>query len=146
MKFTLDASEFSRDVAEKLKEYAPQITEVMATGQVANNQKRLDQGIGLDDRPMPLYSTAYAAERAARGERTDVRNLVQTGRMRGAMAVQETRRTQGGAVSVIGFTDARARQLAFFNQQRTPFFGVSDADADIVAAIGQQELAKLTEG
>lgn len=146
MNFTLDASEFSDDVQEKLKTYAPQITEVMAAAQVANNQARLDQGLGLDDRPMPLYSPDYAEARQARGERVDVRNLVQTGRMRGAMAVQETRRTLNGAVSVIGFTDARARQLAFYNQQRTPFFGVSDADADIVAAIGQQELAKLTEG
>jgi len=146
MKFSYDVSEFVEDLEEFMKEAAPQVTEVMATSQVANNQARLDQGLGLDDRPMPLYSPAYAEARQARGERVDVRNLVQTGRMRGAMAVQDTQRTETGAVTNIGFTDARARELAFYNQQRTPFFGVSDADGKVLEAVGQKAMEKLTEG
>lgn len=146
MKFTYDVSEFVEDLEEFMKESAPVVTEVMATSQVANNQARLDQGLGLDDRPMPLYSPDYAEARQARGERVDVRNLVQTGRMRGAMAVQDTQRTETGAVTNIGFTDARARQLAFYNQQRTAFFGVSEADAKVLEAVGQKAMEKLTEG
>jgi len=137
---------FADSVEEKLKEISPILAEVMGNAQVANNQLRLDNGIGVDDKKMKLYSRQYALERESRGERIDVRNLVQTGRMRGGMALQKVERTSTGAVATIGFSDARARELAFYNQQRTPFFGISPSDATSLDAVGQAEAKRLLEG
>ena len=145
-KFVFDTIAFANSVEEKLKQISPILAEVMGNAQVANNQLRLDNGIGVDDKKMKLYSRQYALEREARGERIDVRNLVQTGRMRGGMALQKVERTSTGAVATIGFTDARARELAFYNQQRTPFFGISPSDATSLDAIGQAEAKRLLEG
>jgi len=66
--------------------------------------------------------------------------------MRGGMALQKVERTSTGAVATIGFTDARARELAFYNQQRTPFFGISPSDATTLDAVGQAEAKRLLEG
>jgi hypothetical protein len=145
-KFVFDTIAFANSVEEKLKQISPILAEVMGNAQVANNQLRLDNGIGVDDKKMKLYSRQYALEREARGERIDVRNLVQTGRMRGGMALQKVERTSTGAVATIGFTDARARELAFYNQQRTPFFGISPSDATSLDAVGQAEAKRLLEG
>ena len=145
-KFVFDTIAFANSVEEKLKQISPILAEVMGNAQVANNQLRLDNGIGVDDKKMKLYSRQYALEREARGERIDVRNLVQTGRMRGGMALHKVERTSTGAVATIGFTDARARELAFYNQQRTPFFGISPSDATSLDAIGQAEAKRLLEG
>ena len=145
-KFVFDTIAFANSVEEKLKQISPILAEVMGNAQVANNQLRLDNGIGVDDKKMKLYSRQYALEREARGERIDVRNLVQTGRMRGGMALQKVEKTSTGAVATIGFTDARARELAFYNQQRTPFFGISPSDATSLDAIGQAEAKRLLEG
>jgi len=145
-KFVFDTIAFANSVEEKLKQISPILAEVMGNAQVANNQLRLDNGIGVDDKKMKLYSRQYALEREARGERIDVRNLVQTGRMRGGMALQKVERTSTGAVATIGFSDARARELAFYNQQRTPFFGISPSDATSLDAIGQAEAKRLLEG
>jgi hypothetical protein len=145
-KFVFDTIAFANSVEEKLKQISPILAEVMGNAQVANNQLRLDNGIGVDDKKMKLYSRQYALEREARGERIDVRNLVQTGRMRGGMALQKVERTSTGAVATIGFTDARARELAFYNQQRTPFFGISPSDATTLDAVGQAEAKRLLEG
>ena len=145
-KFVFDTTAFVESVEEKLKQISPILAEVMGNAQVANNQLRLDNGIGVDDKKMKLYSRQYALEREARGERIDVRNLVQTGRMRGGMALQKVERTSTGAVATIGFTDARARELAFYNQQRTPFFGISPSDATTLDAVGQAEAKRLLEG
>ena len=145
-KFVFDTIAFANSVEEKLKQISPILAEVMGNAQVANNQLRLDNGIGVDDKKMKLYSRQYALEREARGERIDVRNLVQTGRMRGGMALQKVERTSAGAVGTIGFSDARARELAFYNQQRTPFFGISPSDATSLDAVGQAEAKRLLEG
>lgn len=145
-KFVFDTTAFVESVEEKLKQISPILAEVMGNAQVANNQLRLDNGIGVDDKKMKLYSRQYALEREARGERIDVRNLVQTGRMRGGMALQKVERTSTGAVATIGFSDARARELAFYNQQRTPFFGISPSDATSLDAVGQAEAKRLLEG
>ena len=145
-KFTFDTSKFTEEVLQKFNESSVPLAEILGNAQVANNQLRMDEGVGLDDKPMPLYSKDYAEKRKERGERTDVRNLVQTGRMRGAMAVQKTEKTDTGAVSEVGFTDARARELAFYNQQRTPFFGISEEDGKKLSALGQIELTRLIEG
>ena len=145
-KFVFDTIAFANSVEEKLKQISPILAEVMGNAQVANNQLRLDNGIGVDDKKMKLYSRQYALEREARGERIDVRNLVQTGRMRGGMALQKVERTSTGAVATIGFTDARARELAFYNQQRTAFFGISPSDATWLDAVGQAEAKRLLEG
>ena len=145
-KFVFDTTSFANSVEQKLKEISPILAEVMGNAQVANNQLRLDNGIGVDDKKMKLYSRQYALERESRGERIDVRNLVQTGRMRGGMALQKVEKTSTGAVATIGFSDARARELAFYNQQRTPFFGISPSDATSLDAVGQAEAKRLLEG
>jgi hypothetical protein len=109
-KFVFDTIAFANSVEEKLKQISPILAEVMGNAQVANNQLRLDNGIGVDDKKMKLYSRQYALEREARGERIDVRNLVH------------------------------------YNQQRTPFFGISPSDATSLDAVGQAEAKRLLEG
>ena len=146
MKFEYDTDAFTEDALEKLAEVSPILAEVLGNAQVANNQLRLDNGVGLEDKKMKAYSPEYAEQRQARGERIDVRNLVQTGRMRGAMALQGVEKTATGAIATVGFSDARARMLAFYNQQRTPFFGVSGEDATKLNEIGQAETKRLIEG
>jgi len=144
--FKFDMDDFTEEVLEKFSEVSQPLAEILGNAQVANNQMRLDNGVGLDDKPMKPYSEDYAKQRQDRGERTDVRNLVQSGRMRGAMAVQKVEKTDTGAVSEVGFTDARARELAFYNQERTPFFGISDEDGKKLSELGQVELTRLIEG
>lgn len=146
MRFEYNTDAFTDDVIEKLAEISPDLAQSLGNAQVANNQLRLDNGMGLDDKKMKPYSPEYAEKRRERGERTDVRNLVQSGRMRGAMAMQGVEKTATGAIATIGFSDARARLLAFYNQQRTPFFGVSDEDATKLNEIGQAETKRLIEG
>ena len=62
-KFVFDTTAFANSVEEKLKEISPILAEVMGNAQVANNQLRLDNGIGVDDKKMKLYSRQYALER-----------------------------------------------------------------------------------
>ncbi len=144
--FEFDTSKFTEEVIAKFSEIAQPLAEILGNAQVASNQKRLDEGVGLDDKPMKLYSKKYADQRQERGERVDVRNLTQTGRMRGALAVQSVEKTETGAIAELGFTDARARELAFYNQKRTPFFGVSEEDGKKLSELGQIELTRLIEG
>lgn len=143
MKFDFDVDAFANQATEKLVEIAPLLVEILGNNQVANNQLRLDNGIGLDDKKMKLYSKSYEQQRKEKGERVDVRNLVQTGRMRGALALQKVEETSTGATAIIGFSDARARELAFYNQERTAFFGVSPEDGKKLQEIGQQETIRL---
>lgn len=113
----------------------------MATAQAVNIQRRARDGIGLDDAPMPAYSQAYARLKQKSGREAAIRNLSWSGSMLRAIALERVEVESTGPVAVLGFSTQKQEEIARYNQQRTPWFGISRQDAAILQRIAERRLA-----
>lgn len=122
----------TREIAKQM--VAPRLAE-MAQVQIANMRRRAQRGLGVDDRKMKKYSPAYAKKKKKAGRRTNIRDLTWTGQM--MRAIRATPVTQsGGTFSVsIKFSDQANAQKAQWNQNISPFFGISPNDAAIIREV-----------
>lgn len=120
---------------------ARKVVERLALTQIANINRRLDRGLNVDDSRMPDYSESYASQREKRGRQTKVRDLQDRGIMRRDMHNIPT----GETSEQIAFGSARAKELAQYNQNVDPWFGISPADQqelDAELRAMEQELKK----
>jgi hypothetical protein len=91
-------------------------------------KRRVSQGLGSNDAPMPALRPRYKALKVRRTGRS-IRDLRFTGNMLENLSV---RPSDTGEI-VIAFTTESARVKAFQNQQRAPWFGFSPADMRKIA-------------
>lgn len=112
----------------------------MATTQIVLIQRRAEKGIGLDDAPMPAYSAAYARIKAKAGRSVSERNLTWSGSMLRAIVVDQVGRDERGFFAEIKFATQAQAEIAGYNQERAPWFGVSPSDAKTLEKIAQRRL------
>lgn len=90
-------------------------------------QNRLAKALGINDRKMKKLSPAYAKKKASIGQPA-VRNLMFSGAMQGAMGVVEASTNR----AVIGFTRRSETAKAEWNQKRSPWYGISRRDEEMI--------------
>jgi len=100
----------------------------VANNQIARMRLRVQGGKGTDDQQMPRYSKAYARARRKRGRQDEHRDLSMTGRMVGAIHLDEVKVEHDGLVATITIAGARNREVASYNQKRSPWFGFSPSE------------------
>jgi len=99
---------------------AEQLLDEVVNAQVVSLNRRLDKGVGLDDKPMPMVGARYAKKRGKMGR---LRTMLHTGHTRRSIRV-----TKGRNVRTIGVGDTFARDKIFWNHVRYPFWGISPED------------------
>lgn len=119
---------------------AKQVVSEMATAQIVLIQRRAEQGIGLEDAPMPAYSAAYARQKAKSGRSVSERNLSWSGSMLRAVVLERVEETPTGHRAVLSFATQAQAEIAGYNQERAPWFGVSPSDAKTLEKIAQRRL------
>lgn len=115
----------------------------MATTQIALIQLRAEKGIGLDDAPMPAYSAAYARIKSKAGRSVSERNLTWSGSMLRAIVVDQVGRDERGFFAEIKFATQQQAQLAAYNQERAPWFGVSPNDQKTLTRVALRRLEEV---
>lgn len=115
----------------------------LGEAQVANMQIRLTRGLGVDDAPMAPYSKAYAQKRERIGMESRFRTLNFTGSMQRSIHIQHVQQQGSEIVVKVGFTNPKDQEKATYNQQRTPWFGVSPQDEATLRRVVQLRLAEL---
>lgn len=120
------------DVLGRLKynfeQTASQLVAELGQAQILNINERMDAGHGLDDQSMPAYKAATVAARRRKGKQTSIRTLTDTGQMRRSMHVQRVTKGPDGWAAYINFTTREDALKAAYQQQMTPWFGISPAD------------------
>lgn len=139
VKIDIDPAFFDQLEAD-LTKVARQVVAEMATSQIVLTQRRVENGLGVLDTPMPAYSAAYARQKAKTGRSADERNLTYTGAMLRAIVLERIERSERGFVAVLGFATAEQAQIAKYNQERSAWFGVSPQDAITLNRIAQRRL------
>lgn len=116
----------------------------MAESQIANIQRRMMRGIGIDDQPLPGYSEGYAAYREKRGRTSQIRTLNLTGSMQRALYLRRVGITgEGNAFAEVAFSTRAEAEKAFHTNQQTPWFGVSPLDERALARTAELRLAEI---
>lgn len=104
------------DLTQELREMLDPKLQRMAEQQVANTNRRLDMGLGIDDKPMPTKADGSK------------RTLRDTGQMRQSMQPTPIQADSQGIDIGVEFTNQEAARKAAKNHERTPFLGISPAD------------------
>lgn len=117
-------------------------------------RNRVAKGLGIDDSPMlspskdsmGAYNRDYANYRRDKGRNTDVRDLAMTGRMMSGITI-EGPFEKGSEIYVrVFFAGGPDIQIkAAYNNDMTPFFGISPRDQQILDRASQAYLAKFLE-
>lgn len=115
----------------------------MGEAQIANIQIRLTKGIGLDDAPMAPYSPAYAKKRERIGMESQIRTLNFTGSMQRSLSIRSAQKIGSEIVVEVGFANPSDQEKAAYNQQRTPWFGVSPQDEAALRRVVELRLAEI---
>lgn len=115
----------------------------MGQAQIANIQLRLTRGLGVDDAPMKMYSKKYAAHRERSGRESQIRTLNFTGSMQRSLAIKEVSKNGQEIVVKVGFSNPQDEAKAAYNQQRTPWFGVSPQDEAALRRVVELRLAEI---
>jgi hypothetical protein len=118
-------------VAAQLRGKTQRILAAAAQALILSIRRRVARGVGVDDAPMPAYSSWYAAIKGRSGPR----DLLVTGRM---LASIVSRRSYDGAEIYI--SDADSARKASDNQRRARWFGVSPTDRKHVIAVARRAL------
>ena len=142
--FSFDTSSLLK-AAEGLVEGGEQIVVAMGQAQIANERRRAKEGKGVDDQPMKDYSPQYAEQKRESGRQADVRDLTVTGRMLRSRVAEKPVRVGDSHEVTLTFSDARSKLVAGANQQRTPFFGVSPRDEQVLQDVAEKELNAVIE-
>lgn len=91
-------------------------------------QRRVQkEGKGIDLKKMEPYSTPYADFKQLKGRSTNFRDLTFSGKMWQSLSVAKINKG-----SKMFFTGANSKNKADGNQARTPFFGVSEREKDLI--------------
>lgn len=114
------------------------VVELSAIVQVGNIKNRVERGIGLEDKVMAEYSKGYKSKRKKSGRQAKLRDLMWSGRTIGSIHAE----TEGDNIAVVTFSDARSAEIARYNHERTPFFGVSPNDMREIEKIVLGEIGK----
>ena len=94
---------------------------------------RVAKGIGSDDKPMEKYSPSYEAYKKSKGRDTSKRDLVFSGRMMGSVTVDGPFQEANGSHVIVTFGGGPSIQIqASKNEERTPFFGLSKKDTELL--------------
>jgi hypothetical protein len=123
--------EWAKRKAAHIRERATKILTAVAQALILSIRRRVARGVGVDDAPMPAYSSWYAAIKGRSGPR----DLLVTGRM---LASIVSRRSYDGAEIYI--SDADSTRKARDNQRRARWFGVSPTDRKHVIAVARRAL------
>lgn len=115
----------------------------MGEAQIANIQLRLTKGLGVDDAPMAPYSKEYAKKRERIGMESQLRTLNFTGSMQRSLTLKDVRKEGDDIAVKVGFTNPKDEEKAAFNQQRTPWFGVSPQDEATLRRVVELRLAEI---
>jgi len=127
---------------------------VDVAGQVgaASIKLRTKAGVGVDDQKMKTpskspnsartYAKSYGKRRDKQGRRVDIRDLTITGQMVKSVLLDRVEATPTGAQGVITVTNDQ-KEKAAYNQALTPWFGLSPADEQAIAAAVEAELQKI---
>lgn len=109
-------------------------------GQLINSSIQIRvqrQGIGSDGQKMSPYKDKYEAWKKDRGRNVNFRDLTFQGNMWKSLTVENK---DGGAR--LFFNSAAEANKARGNEARTPFFGISNRERDII----KREMRKLING
>jgi len=136
LKLTLTAEEQER-VSKLLNKELAELNKKLALAQLANIQRRVSQGLGLDGKMKP-YSKSYSKIKKEAGRRVNVRNLEFTGRMLSDMGISEI----DDGVYVIHFLTAQQRLKALSNQMREAWFGITDEERNMLMKLAKKEVEK----
>ena len=123
--------QWAKRKAAHIRERATKILTAAAQALILSIRRRVARGVGVDDAPMPAYSSWYAEIKGRSGPR----DLLVTGRM---LASIVSRRTSAGAEVYI--SDAESARKARDNQRRARWFGVSPTDRKHVIAVARRAL------
>lgn len=104
------------DLTEETHSMVEPMLQRLADQQVANINRRLDMGLGVDDKPMPVKADGSK------------RTLRHTGQMRRSMQATVPQSDSQGVSIAVQFTNQEAARKAAENHKRTPFLGISPAD------------------
>ncbi len=103
----------------KAKEAGESLLDAMSSAQVLNLNQRLNQGIGIDDKPMPPLSPAYSKSKG----KSRLRSLLDTGHMRRSIRI-----IKKPNLHTIGFGDSFAKDKATWNNKKYRWWGISKRD------------------
>lgn len=142
--FEIDARAL-RELGGKLDATAKQLATELAQAQLVNIRLRADQGVGLDDKRMPGYAERTKKSRQRRGRQTGTRNLQDTGSMMRAMQVESAVEVDGGYEATINFATRKDAEKAAYQQERTPWFGVSPNDEALLSNLAQRRLKEIAD-
>lgn len=130
---------------DQLTAVVKQAVSATAINAVVIVRSRIEQGMGLDDKPMPGYSAGYKASKARKGRQTERRDMTFSGQMLGGIHATETTVQDGKVSSGLAITGARNREIATYQQRRTPFFGFSPSDEREIQVLFERELQRLLQ-
>lgn len=122
------------------------VAQEQAEDALALINQRVQRGIGVNDIPMKPYSPAYKKKREESGRAVAVRNLTWTGEMLKSMYVKQVVANLQEVKVDIGFTNQDAAAKAAYNQQRTPWFGISPQDEATLRRIAEERLRAIFGG
>lgn len=144
------------DLLDELEDEVESISEAMVFALAADLagliRNRVSQGLGSDDRPMlspskesmGAYSRDYAKYRREKGRTTDSRDLAFTGRMMAGITVDGPYREGSDLVARVVFAGGAEIQLkAVYNEQMTPFFGISPKDQKVLERAAEAYLQQF---
>lgn len=99
-------------------------------------QRRVqDKGIGADGRKLSPYSRKYQEFKSSTGRQASYRDLTYTGNMWQALTATK----RGKAAAKMFFGSATEAKKAGYNDKRTPFFELGEAEKRII----DKEVSKL---
>jgi len=91
-------------------------------------QKRVQtSGEGLNGAKLPAYSVKYGKRRKSKGRDASFRSLTFTGRMFLGLSA----RSEGAYRVILGFAGSEVKK-AMYNNEKTPFFGIGNAEKSII--------------
>lgn len=112
---------------------------------VAQIHRRALLGIGLDDAKMPDYADSTAKRKRKKGHETAFRTLTETGSMLRSMHVESISVGNQSATITIGFSNAEDGKKAAYNQSRTPWFGASPRDREVLQELLKGRIQQILE-
>lgn len=103
-------------------------------------QRRVqDKGVGSDGRKLSPYSKQYANYKKSTGRQTKYRDLTYTGNMWQSLTATKL----GSDAARMFFGSAAEAKKAGYNDKRTPFFELGDAEKRIIDSEIKKLLSKL---
>ena len=133
---------FRRELDAKVK----QALVAVASDAIVDMRRRVEAGRGLNDGNMKPYSKPYERWKASKGRDVSKRDLTFTGTMLGAIHVADVEKRGAAWVAVVTIGDSRSKQIAIYNQQRTPWFGWSPSNQKQIQASIRAQFKRIMGG